>query len=276
MGRRLKNEVLQQAKEDANRKKIEELVPLIVKLKGERSIKEMAEDTKVSAAYISGILKYKRLPSIDILKKLSDDGSNPQNGISSKDLITVLGGSDLTNDKPIIIEMNSVNCGYADRINRYSELLYTKSDKFNELCKGIICKTLFEGCKKFTNKQDQEDNQIFNLAPELTILVEEAVVSEWLFFFTKIRNNIMSSELAFRMNLNKLMLVEPNPKRKFSIVVDNENFFKEISKYSGRISFRGELSLILIDTNNYLVLDEVYLSNFDLNNKESEFYIINK
>lgn len=46
------------------------LMDLVVRMKGDRSIRQMAIDTDVAASYISGILKGNYTPSITILYKL--------------------------------------------------------------------------------------------------------------------------------------------------------------------------------------------------------------
>lgn len=46
------------------------LVDLVTRIKGNRSIRQMAIDTDVAASYISGILKGNYTPSITILYKL--------------------------------------------------------------------------------------------------------------------------------------------------------------------------------------------------------------
>ena len=47
------------------------LVDLVTRIKGDRSIRQMAIDTNVTASYISGILKGNYTPSITILNKLT-------------------------------------------------------------------------------------------------------------------------------------------------------------------------------------------------------------
>lgn len=46
------------------------LIDLVTRMKGDRSIRQMAADTDIAASYISGILKGNYTPSITILHKL--------------------------------------------------------------------------------------------------------------------------------------------------------------------------------------------------------------
>lgn len=46
------------------------LIDLVTRMKGDRSIRQMAADTDITASYISGILKGNYTPSIKVLEKL--------------------------------------------------------------------------------------------------------------------------------------------------------------------------------------------------------------
>ena len=69
----------------------EELSMLIIKLIGERSQRRTAQDTGVTASYITGIINKKYLPSAETLRKLSAPESKPRNGVTLHQLMVAAG-----------------------------------------------------------------------------------------------------------------------------------------------------------------------------------------
>ena len=56
-------------------------------VQGERTIRKMAEDTGITASYISGMKKGKFTPSLQILKKMVASKSKPRGGVTLFELI---------------------------------------------------------------------------------------------------------------------------------------------------------------------------------------------
>ena len=71
-------------------KSLDEFALLVNKLKGDRSIRQMASDTNVSASYITSMLKGRYYPTIKILKRLTNPSSKPYGNVTILDLIVSL------------------------------------------------------------------------------------------------------------------------------------------------------------------------------------------
>ena len=67
--------------------KYNSLPEAIIAIRGDRSIRRMAEDTGVAASYIVGIIKGEYVPSLQILKKLVAPQSKPRNRVTLFELI---------------------------------------------------------------------------------------------------------------------------------------------------------------------------------------------
>lgn len=60
------------------------------KIKGNRSVRRWAEDTGVTASYLSALLRGKYVPSIKILSKLTCGKSHPQSNIELYELAATI------------------------------------------------------------------------------------------------------------------------------------------------------------------------------------------
>ena len=67
-----------------------EFANAIYVIKGDRSIRQMAKDTGVSASYITGILKGKYYPTLKILKRITKPSSHPCGNVTILDLISLV------------------------------------------------------------------------------------------------------------------------------------------------------------------------------------------
>lgn len=89
MQRNRTEEALRRAEERADQRK---KVSIVVKrLIGDRSIRKTAADTGVTAAYLSGILNEKYLPSKEVLEKLAAPENMPQNDVTLDELLAAAG-----------------------------------------------------------------------------------------------------------------------------------------------------------------------------------------
>lgn len=62
----------------------------VTELKGDRSIRQMAADTGVSASYITGILQGKYYPTLKILKRITAPKGMPKGNVTILDLIALV------------------------------------------------------------------------------------------------------------------------------------------------------------------------------------------
>ncbi len=275
---------------DSRDDRIKKVSELVKELIGDRSIRGTAEDTGVAASYITGILKERYLPSANILGKLAAPGSNPRNGVALEDLMIAAGyqvdyiskiyDSDIVfeqmeKDDPsgrlsTYTQLNSENDGLErkDRLKKRRQEIAA----FESMMTGIIYRTLSEKGYRFTSSMNQY--AIREYRPDMVIDIHNDCILEWWFEFKMI---ILEREENARMEarriLAKMVFITPKQERKISIVVNHKGVYDAMREYRDKLALRCDLSIILVDDKNMNIVDEVYLSHFDLYNSKSEFFI---
>ena len=102
-----------------------ELQQAILKLKGNRSIRQMATDTGVTATYISGIIKGKYPnPSLKIIGKLTCLESKPQANITADKMWQIISRQPLSGEYNIDLE---------ERTKELTKKLAEIVDELNEI-----------------------------------------------------------------------------------------------------------------------------------------------
>ena len=272
---------------------------LVKELIGDRSIRRTAEDTGVAASYITGILKEKYLPSADILRKLASPEAKPQNAITLEDLMVAAGyQNDYVEEAfkdAVFDEIQDEDSGKAidimpnmevlSRMAAYAEKLggsYTPQDrhrlrmqemsKFESLATGIVYKALAEKGIHFSNANDVVGVRGFR--PDMSIYVPMQPILEWWFEYKHIGSEGNKGLFNLKHILGQFMFVEPKMERKISLVINSRETFDMLCGYKDKLAYRGDLSIILIDEGSFSVVQEEYLAHYELNKKDSEFYII--
>ena len=272
---------------------------LIGELIGDRSIRKTAADSGVAASYISGIIKKKYLPSAEILRKLSSPEANPQNGIRLLDLMKAAGyfSSDYSEDSMMVdysvnvADMRSgddkqmlIECKTSPKIEakgmRYDAISKGRS---RSMIVGLIYGALSEKRIMFSSVQNV-DWKALRIA-DMAIHVSQKPIFEWWFDFEYLKyvpdylnenqdDFHRKAHRIIRSQIVELLFLEPRSDRKVSIVVDNLQIFKWAQRLEGKLSYRGDLSMILIDNNSLSIAAEVYLAHYSDQDISSEFYIV--
>ena len=86
------------------------------------------------------------------------------------------------------------------------------------------------------------------------------------------RNEIV--ENAANRAIERLIFDVPTEEKKVSIIVNCKELYDYISNYKGKLSYRGNLSVLLVDVKQYKVITEEYISYYDLNNNEELLKLI--
>ena len=105
--------------------------------------------------------------------------------------------------------------------------------------------------------------------PEACAKLFEQNLSEWWFlFWTKVpqleENAFMTARDRASMLMGRLVTMEPDPKRKTSIVVDDRELAGELKKMYGSNSYRGNLTVVLIDRKDVRISHEDVISLYKL------------
>ncbi len=166
-------------------------------------------------------------------------------------------------------EQNRIALQYERRVKRFSTaaigMILTELGK-----KGISCRV-----------GEVKDLAIKGSVPDDYIILDNHEVNEWWFVFwcSENRENeqyFISNEGRTYLLFNRFGPTIPDPKRKASIILDDEEMFKAICKLKGRNSYRGNLTVILIDVDESKIIKEELLSSFNMNDTEDKLAIIRK
>ncbi len=74
--------------------------------------------------------------------------------------------------------------------------------------------------------------------------------------------------------MQQVVTVQADKHRKISFVVDNPRAFSLLKQYKNHISFRGNLSVIQIDTENVTIVDEALISTYDEDRSDDPLSIL--
>lgn len=251
---------------------------LVKELIGERSIRRTAEDSNVAASYITGIINQKYLPSAETLRKLSAPTAKPQNGVTMEDLMIAAGYQ--TDYIEVAVDdmdgnLSGGDSASQDLIREQHRERLQEIRKFESKAAGIIYKTLAE--KGLSFSYEKEAMGVRGYRPDIAVYVNQQPVLEWWFEIRFLGNRTgrfgNRGYVNIRHILGQFIFVEPKPERKVSLVIDNKEDFEVIVSYKDKLAYRGELSVILIDTEMYSVVREEYLAHYNLNMHETEFFL---
>lgn len=236
----------------------------VQRLVGNRTLRQVARETGVSVTYISGMIKGRYVPSIGILKKLTDENSNPQNGVIFEDLMAA---------SCYLSKRGQENNETAPYLRKESREQQLEVIRYEKLVPGIIIQALMKNNIMFGVDGDDQVPTTF----DFPIKIGHRQIKEWWFEFKYVRGYVPPMQI--KRELGKMMLFPPNPELKVSIVVNDKSYFDYLCEFRYKLAYRGEISAVLIDVENCEVTDEVYLSHYELDeyngyNEDSELYLI--
>ena len=150
--------------------------------------------------------------------------------------------------------------------SKQSDLELEKLQKTIENSKKQISGTIVTS---FINKGYSfkiDNNEITEDSPDLCLYFDNENIKSWWFVFwdnefNKILN-ISKNDLS-KYLVSKFMLTEPDRAKKSSLVVKDKELFDLISELKGKISYKGNLSVLLIDTDSMSIVNERNISYYD-------------
>lgn len=245
---------------DRNDKAIKKVAKLTKELQGERTQIELARDTGISKGYISEILNEKCLVSADILRKLASSESLPRNGITVEDLMVAAGYQD---EYTIDAAAKLLASDFPDGDEKNKSEINKKTAKFEATARGIIYKALDDKSIPFSSLSVKNET-VRGAKADLEIALQSEKISQWWYIFKIFPNESTKLKFAVVNTLGRLCLTKPDADRKISIVTDQVDAFESFAGMVGNLAYRGELSVIHIDTDEYRVVNEVYLTHYNL------------
>lgn len=250
----------------------QKVMELILAAAGDRSLRQFAIDAGLSPGYLYRVKSgdYRLTP--DVIRRLTSAAADPQGNIGYEDLMRAAGYQDDNQERMMSWSDEVTPDAKHRRMWKEREI---KAKEFENVAEGIVLKSLLNKEIEFTKASEKEDKpSIGRLTPDMKLKLKKEEIKEWWIEFKYLDADRRSSRLMGRRIINMIfgqLLGTPSKKtRKISIAVNDPVFFNQIAEYKNQTSYRGELSVMLIDTENFKVEKEVYLSHFDENDKSME------
>lgn len=263
--------------DDRKKNNIHNVALLVKELIGNRSIRRTAEDSGVAASYISGILNEKYLPSAEILNRLTAISAKPQNAISLQALMIAAGYQeqyfeDGTSFIPSTDSKNTIEVSYKE-VQRQKINSLNEQKRFENISTGIILKSLANKGIEFS--MINRERSINGFRPDLQVTLLNNSIKNWIFEFKFFNNEgwEINHDLQVRRILGNFIFLSLESQSKVSLVINDIDYFDYIVGFKNKLSFRGNLSVILIDENTYSIKKEEYLSHWNLNDNDSDIFL---
>ena len=152
-----------------------------------------------------------------------------------------------------------------------------KQKKFRATALGIIVMALTQKGIKFQLGKVETTEKSRAKADEFVIVHEQNIDEWWFRFWARSRlDDMLGKYQRFRANslFSSFCTALPDPNRKVSIVINDESLLDEFLKYQSGNSYRGNMSVILIDVDNARIVKEELLSSFNIDDTEDKLSIL--
>lgn len=163
-----------------------------------------------------------------------------------------------------------------NQLNRLLTLQEETLSQFKAIALGIIAETAAEKGISFQQTAIQNLKTAGDKPDACALLLNQPLSQWWFIFWTQVPQledtDLMTARDRAAMLMGRLVTMEPDSRRKISIVVDDADIAKELRKMKGANSFRGNLTVILINKKAVRIINENVISAYE--NVCDEFLIM--
>lgn len=155
----------------------------------------------------------------------------------------------------------SFTTGYS--IDTVQELEKNHS-KLQALSKGLIYDALSE--KGIEYRQERNAAPLERMVPDCKIYIDNSEITEWWFQFIEKtprgikEDNPTTDEYRAKEYISLFFFLKASSQRMVTIVTDDLEIYREMEKFKDNLALRGNLSILLIDSENIRIEEEVLLS----------------
>ena len=270
---------------------------LVKKAKGDdRTAKQYAEDSLVDAAVISKMILGKYVPQRQkIYKDLTSDDAAPRGGVTFEQMwdaaqnakpkkmatdtlevvrailhgipLAVLGSE---TKAAILQEEKEFKTSRKKACNESKfgiRIVVDEETPKREMATalGILYGHMAQRGIQFFPKGRFEGGQpenVFDTCMEIRNKQIEEYVFSYLYLSEQDREFDLVIDNACRRIIERWLYVKPDSRRKVSIIVLDEEEYNYLLQFKGRLSYKGDLSIILLDAKKVCVTREDYLAHF--------------
>ena len=243
-----------------------EFAEIIKEARGDRSLREYAEDSGVSYMTIYKAERGECVPSpyerMMVAAGYQDNDSVSETAsVLAQSMVEEMYESDKLNN-------NGFRFGTAGKIDVRKQELH---DEYLRKVTGIIFTTMFQKNMSFASNGLQ--NEARGRVPNISLdIMDCGRIARWWFIvrhFEENRNPYINMQILFA----NLLFYKITKDTKLSIVVDSKDAFGNLVRRAKDMPYRGELSAILIDVEKQEVVKEEYLTNYFEHDHSEEFFL---
>ena len=290
-----------------------ELGELVLKAKGERSYREYQQDSGIDASIIHRIVKGTYIPkNADMYKKLTKgnpngvtvedlvsaakESSEYKQGVkagmaATQSVLAIAGAVPLAMISGIPLAVGgTIAAGGAlaakaiksatsnkkqnpDKVEKYLNDIR----RFSAVSNGILFSQLAEKGIVF-NQDTDKDSRLFENEVDTYLNIDNQKYSSYLIRYLFLEGSQNENDWLIK-NISKtlleeLMLSEANKERKVSIVTESKKAYEYLKTFEDSVSYKGNLSIIFIDTKRVKLEDEVVISTYDETINKKDLMIV--
>lgn len=279
-----------------------ELGELVLKAKGERSYREYQQDSGIDASIIHRIVKGTYIPkNADMYKKLTKgnpngvtvedlvsaakESSEYKQGVkagmaATQSVLAIAGAVPLAMISGIPLALGgTIAAGGAIAAKAIKNATSTKKQnpdrvekflndikRFSAVSNGILFSKLAEKGIVF-NQDTNNANRLFENEVDTYLNIENQTYSSYLIRYVYLEesetgNDWLIENVSKRL-IEELILSKADKGRKVSIVTESKKAYKYLKTFKDTISYKGNLSIIHIDTKNVRIEEETIISTYD-------------
>ena len=263
---------------------------LVKEAKGEdRSIREYAQSCGVDAAVVSKIISGKYTPkNPKVLMRLTDIQASPRNGVTYEKLIKAL-NADASYRAGVIAGMGATNVALSaigslpivglpvllggaaiatkkDKEEKQDKLIsktISNLQRFSAMGIGLIYGRLAQKGVLFKPNLEKS-KKIFENEFDSYLTIENSTIEEYIIGYVYLDEDEQRSDFIVenmgRRAIERFVFLEPNERRKISIVVNCQRVYDYLLTFKGRLSYRGYLSIVFLDPEAVTVEKEEFLA----------------
>ena len=285
---------------------------LVKKAKGDdRSLRQYAQDSGVNQAIISRIINGTYIPKKpDVYEKLTSLKADPRGGVTYEQMILALNSSQsyqkgIVAGKaisaaavmamgmipiaglPFAVAM-SAGLGLATVSTERNSSKTEDSDKAEEVVNeirrfvatsnGLIFSALaVSGI--FVHIEGERHAELENIFDKY-LKLDNQEVNEYIIRYAYIAKEYQKipeiCENVSRRMIEELIFIKPSRKRKVTIITNSMKAFDYMLSYKNRLSYNGDLSIILVDTERAELKREEYISHYVGKDERNEMIIVHR
>ena len=231
------------------------LIEVLKRAKGDRSDREYARESGVSQTLISRVLKGDYIPGASTIQKLTSKQARPQGGVTYEEMMDAAGHLNLSS-----LYNSPLNDGFpSSSESPEKQKQIEKARLIEQAFTGILLDKISDNHIIYST---QKDNRYY----DLVVTINSDTIEELCYDYRIIQDERVQRSLFFTRVLGSLVVAPPSPSKKISIVTNDRGFFELMANYQGLLSFRGNLSALLINLENGDI-EECVLSNYDETSK---------